>query len=70
MKKSTKILLGFLFGIIALFWFYPFIIVIINALKGKRGIFQNRYGLHGTLRFQISKLLTRRLILQAVSLTL
>ncbi|MCT3568165.1 carbohydrate ABC transporter permease [Levilactobacillus brevis] len=41
MKKSTKILLGFLFGIIALFWFYPFIIVIINALKGKRGIFQN-----------------------------
>ena len=41
MKKSRKILLGFLFGLLALGWFYPFIIVLINALKGKRGVFQN-----------------------------
>lgn len=41
MRNATKILFGFFFGIITLFWFYPFIIVLINSLKSKDGIFRN-----------------------------
>lgn len=41
MKRTSKILFGLFFGVVTIFWFYPFIIVFINALKGKKGIFQN-----------------------------
>lgn len=40
-KRSLKYLNIAIFSVIGLFWVYPFAIVLINSMKGKRGVFQN-----------------------------
>lgn len=40
-RKGRKYFNIIIFSIIGLFWVYPFAIVFINSMKGKRGVFQN-----------------------------
>lgn len=40
-KKTQSLIYGVLAAIVGLIWIYPFVIVVVNSLKTRRGIFSN-----------------------------